>query len=525
MMVSDRVHLFDKLDPDFYAYGTLPLYLLKAIGQVHDHFFLTKMNNYDGLLVLGRALTSSLDILLIGLVGLITWRLTEHKKLAILSGLCYGLMFFPIQNSNFFTVDIFVSFSVSLILFGILSYIQTRKSVWLLLTFITMGTALASKITPIIIIVPALFYLITWPFLASNSNKFIKKVWRAIVTAVVGGTLVGLVFGLAMPFAWIKPAQVIKEVTTQLEMNNDAYIFPYTLQYVGSTPYAYYLKNMALYGTGPILFGLAVVGLCRVLTQILQSKKQQKIKSWLVNLTTKPWVIYLGFNLIYFVVIGRSAVKFMRYLLPLYPLVAVLAAMGIAGILGWKSLNWHLRKVMAIGCLAVAVWWTMGFIQIYQTSHSRIIASDWINNNIPRDSMIAVEHWDDRLPLYGSEKFQYIELPLYEVPDDNQKWQLVNSYLAQADYIIIASNRLSTPLTKLADCHKWKKCYPLTAQYYTKLFDGQLGFAEIARFNSFPTFWTPFGQFELNDQGADESFTVYDHPEVIIFAKKDLIEK
>ncbi len=524
MMVEERINLFDRLDPDFYAYGTLPLYILKAVGQLHDHFFLTKMNNYDGLLYLGRYLTSGLDILMIGLVGLITWRLTERKHLSLLAGLGYGLMFFPIQNSNFFTVDIFVSVSVSTILLGVLSYLKTKKSIWLLVTFVAMGTALATKVTPIIIIAPALVYLILLPLLIPDKKKLSRKVVTAIITAVIGTALTASVFGLTMPFALIKPHQVIKEVTTQLEMNTDAYIFPYTLQYVGTPPYFYYLENMAIYGTGPILFGLAVAGLIVTSWQILASKGQRKLWQWLRDLATRPIVVYLGFNLIYFIVIGRSAVKFMRYGLPLYPALAILAGLGLAWILSWKKLNWNLRRYLVITLLALASWWTIGFMQIYQKPHTRITASEWMRQNIPAGSMVAVEHWDDRMPLYGSEIYQYVELPLYELPDDNQKWQLVNSYLAQADYIVIASNRLSTPLPKLADCDRWKKCYPLTAQYYHQLFAGKMEFKEVARFNNFPRFWTPFGSYELNDQTADESFTVYDHPEVIIF-KKDIVEK
>ena len=519
-MVEERINLFDKLDPDFYAYGTLPLYLLKAIGQVHDHFFLTKMNNYDGLLYLGRYLTSGLDILMMALVVAITWRITGRKNLSLLSGLCYGLMFFPIQNSNFFTVDIFVTVSVSVILFGVLSYLKTRRAYWLLLTFVAMGTALAAKITPIIIIAPALVYLIVLPFLTIDKQTVTKKITTSIITAIIGILLTVSVFGLTMPFALIKPQQVIKEVTTQLEMNNDAYIFPYTLQYVGTPPYWYYLKNMTLYGTGPILFGLAVVGLTVTSIQIIRTKKRQKMWLWLRNLTTQPIVVYLGFNLIYFIVIGRSAVKFMRYGLPLYPTLAILAGLGLAWILGHQKLNWSWRRLLVIGLLALSTWWTIGFMQIYQKPHPRITASEWMRTNIPAGSMLAVEHWDDRMPLYGSERFQYVELPLYEVPDNEAKWQLINSYLDQSDYLVIASNRLSTPLPKLADCNKWKKCYPLTTQYFHQLFAGQRGFQEVARFNSFPQFWTPFGSFELNDQGADESFTVYDHPEVVVFKKK-----
>jgi len=89
--------------------------------------------------------------------------------------------------------------------------------------------------------------------------------------------------------------------------------------------------------------------------------------------------------------------------------------------------------------------------------------------------------------------------------------------LVLADYLILASNRLYVPLQKLADCEKYKKCYPKTAQFYTDLFSGEVGFSQVAEFESYPGF--KFLNLWFSDQSADESFTVYDHPKVIIFGR------
>lgn len=140
--------------------------------------------------------------------------------------------------------------------------------------------------------------------------------------------------------------------------------------------------------------------------------------------------------------------------------------------------------------------------------------------NIPPGSTIATEHWDDRLPLSGGERFEYVELPLYEQPDDQNKWRLINANFNQADYIVLASNRLFTPLPKLANCSRTpERCYPLTTEYYEQLFAGKLGFTKVADFTSRPTLPDWLGGLEIVDDNADESFTVYDHPHVIIFKR------
>ena len=55
----------------------------------------------------------------------------------------------------------------------------------------------------------------------------------------------------------------------------------------------------------------------------------------------------------------------------------------------------------------------------------------------------------------------------------------------------------------------------MTTRYYDLLFQGELGFELVQEFPSRPR----LGPVEFNDDDADESFTVYDHPKPIVFKK------
>src|SRR5579883_2610488 len=57
--------------------------------------------------------------------------------------------------------------------------------------------------------------------------------------------------------------------------------------------------------------------------------------------------------------------------------------------------------------------------------------------------------------------------------------------------------------------------YPLTIHYYQLLFSGQLGFHLAAQFVVRPHL---FG-ITLDDSGADESYSVFDHPVARIFVR------
>jgi YYY domain-containing protein len=145
--------------------------------------------------------------------------------------------------------------------------------------------------------------------------------------------------------------------------------------------------------------------------------------------------------------------------------------------------------------------------------------------------------WDDGLPVRvdGYDGFGGIYQPglnfdMYE--DDNpNKLARFLSILDQAEYLLISSNRQWGSLPRLPER------FPMTAEYYRRLlgcpaersiswcynvakpgdFQGDLGYELVKVFQSDPQ----LGPFRINDQFAEEAFTVYDHPKVFIFEKQD----
>lgn len=108
--------------------------------------------------------------------------------------------------------------------------------------------------------------------------------------------------------------------------------------------------------------------------------------------------------------------------------------------------------------------------------------------------------------------------------DTDQKFEAMTNALDQADYIVITSNRFYDTLSRIPV--RW----PMTNAYYDALFDGELGFELVKRFESPPH----LGPLEIPDQvipsddtpgwvnehwESEEAFSVYDHPIVLVFRK------
>jgi len=108
--------------------------------------------------------------------------------------------------------------------------------------------------------------------------------------------------------------------------------------------------------------------------------------------------------------------------------------------------------------------------------------------------------------------YQYQILHVADYPDTDTKINHLLQQLSMSDYLILSSNRFYQPIPANSDI------FPHTTAYYQSLFAGDLGFSPIAQFTSYPCFFS----FCLNDDFAEEAFTVYDHPKVIIFQKNRL---
>ena len=118
---------------------------------------------------------------------------------------------------------------------------------------------------------------------------------------------------------------------------------------------------------------------------------------------------------------------------------------------------------------------------------------------------------------------------MYWEENNADKYERFIRILDATDYVFITSNRQWGSLPRIPER------FPMTTLYYRNLlgcpvgedivwcysvaepgrYQGNLGFELVATFTSEPS----IGPFKLNDQFAEEAFTVYDHPKVLIFRK------
>lgn len=505
-------------NPKFFAYGSLPFYLLSVLGTqlaIFNQLWAT----YDGFTILGRYLSAFFDLGTLVFIFLLTKRLLTARY-ALIASFFYAISVLPIQLSHFYAVDTPLTFFTTGTLYFLIRYYERLTVRSVIAIGIFFGSALATKISAALLMVSIGSALAADYFLLflrqphkpehylPHLPLFLSRFLIHLLLIIAISTVIFLIFE---PYALIDLKTFLSQTIEQSHMTKSAFTFPYTLQYVNKVPYLYESKNIVLFGQGPILSFFTFAG---ILMLSLHAMVKKKHGAW-----AKEFILVIYFWT-YVIIVGSFAIGFMRYMLPVYPILCIAGAFFISqGASYFPRLSKPpVSYVLGVVVIFVLLLWPLSFLHIYRTTNTRIQATNWITASIPQGSTLAIEHWDDALPLYDQAKYTTLTLPLYD-QDTPEKWAAIREQLKQTDYIILASNRLYTPLMKLTQCNKLPvgRCYTETARYYQQLFDGTLGFSKIADITSYPTL--PFTSYEINDQGADESFTVYDHPRILIFKK------
>lgn len=493
-----------------FVYGTFPTTLLKSVTlALHQ-------TAYDQVALLGRGLSAIFDLVSVVLVFSLAQMLYRDSRAALLAGFLYATSALAIQYAHFFVVD---SFATTCILTATLCLVRVQQgagSRWSVLMGSAFGLALATKLSIFVFVVVVLLVGVTrvWGPDCGGKAGEARRFAREIGHLVLMGLSALLVFRLAQPDAFrgtwfldLRPtARWLDDIRLARHLVGGDIDTPPGDQWTDRAPLVFPWANMVVWGMG-LPFGLAA--------WVSWAAASWHMARWryMPHLIPVAWVATV------FLQEGTQWVKSMRYFLPIYPMLAVLAAWGLVAI--WDRLRastephtWR-RRLAPVPFLVVAtgtLLWAASFASIYVRPNTRVAASRWMYTHIPAGRTVANTVWDDGLPLSlpgeSADRYRYIQLRWFD-EDNPQKLSSALSWLDQTDFIVLSSNRAYDSISRLP------LRFPMTIRYFKALFDGSLGFRRVAEFTSYP------GLLGLSfpDQGAEEAFSVYDHPRVQLFAK------
>ena len=412
-------------DFGFFVYGTLPLFMVRYAGEW------TGQVGYDLNTLLGRTISAVMDTFTILLIFFIARKLF-NRWVGLVAAALYAFAVLPIQLAHYMTVDSFTNtFAMMTVMMGVIILKRPPqpsseekgklKRIWLeILPYLAFGAALgmatASKINAISLalllpLVEGVRY-----FKQDNEGKeqaFLPMLGRVSLAALMSF----VVFRICQPYAfdgpgffnfsinqnwWLSMQSLQAQSTGEVD-------FPPALQWA-RRPLWFSFKNLVLWGLG-LPLGLAAAGsLIGMAFNVFRKK----------NLENLP---LLAWTLIYAAWQGLAWVKSMRYLMPIYPLLSIIAAWGLLELITacrdfrWRRFRVSMKSLRAIGIASTVLVITgtlvyaFAFSQIYTRPVTRIEASEWIYDNIDGPINLVMDTKDGEFLQQGQYRNQVVLLP------------------------------------------------------------------------------------------------------------------
>lgn len=482
LIVDGVLHLRfpDNLFPGFHDYNGFSVYLLAlwstSIAALSGNSYWSQ--TAEGVTIAGRYLSAILSTL--SLIGIYTLgKSLWSKETGIIAAFLGTFTPLLIQLAHFYTTENILLLLALLLLIQLIHITKHRNIAAIVPPGILLGMLLATKNTAYLF-----FPLVLFSFVFSRTS--LSQLIRMIITLGVVSLVAFFVFS---PYSFIDFAGYAARSRYLADVVSGRLPMDWTRQFFDSTP-LFWLKTL------PIALGIPfAMGTFGMLYALFRRPKNSIVTAIIL------WSIG------YMVFLAGTYLKFTRYIAPVVPIYLLFTAYGIRAIYRHR-----IGKIIGIGTLATQLILGVMYLSVYLTPHTSLSATAWLRQNIPSSSRILVEEWNSilrfsQVPLRDN-AYRITSFNFYS-PDTVEKRTLLRRHLAETDYVIIESPKVKNTITRLHDR------YPDTALFYRQLENGTLGFTRIAEFSSYPR----LGSWEINDEHTEETFTVFDHPTIRIYAK------
>ena len=482
VMTVERLGPHD-MNPHFFAYGSLPIYLIWLGKQFGEHLLGRPPNVY----YLARAISAGASIATV----LLTYALGAQcfgRRVGLWAAAFLAAAALCVQNAHYGTVDSLLAlFMVGALWFAArFASDGRRRDAWAMVA--VAGLALATKVSAAV-----LLFVLAWAYV--RSPAWPRQRWLARLGSVaLALAALAALFVALQPYVVLDFATFKRHVLEQQAMATGKVVYPYTIQFHGTIPVAYQARDLVLFTFGPALGLVCLIGLGPLVWDAARRRLSAE------HLPTLYCLLYLATVLFMYA-------KFARYMLPAAPVLCLAGARFVLRLAERAQRPWPKRLAAALPALVLgySVIHCAAYAAIYGKPHTLHRAEQWLMRNARPGAVVLCEDGWDLVPQVWGLR---LELTDHYQPDSAAKVARLAEQLSRADFLFSASPRFYGSILR----DPWR--YPKTANYYVQLFSGRLGFMPEAQFEQPPRL---LGLVQWRDDLGDESISVYDHPKVIIF--------
>lgn len=478
-------------DPPFTSYGLLPLYLARPalIGvPAFDEGPEARRRIYLRVRVLAALVGCALPALVLAL-GL---RILGPGP-ALLAASFVAFAPLAVQQAHFFTVDGFFAF-FALVFFCALHWAIERPTYSrYVLVGLSVGAAAAVRLNGM-----ALGLALIVGHCAEGGWRQIPlrlrdlKLWAAALAAL--GSLLAL-----QPYLLWAPERLWQKTSVDdfayvVDIVRGTILVPFSLADMHTVPHLHHWTHLWPQAVGWPL----TVGFAGGMLWVLWHRRKGELPA-------------LVWCLVSLAMIGGLQAKYIRYVLPLLPLLSLFAA-GLCQVL-WRR-SWLVGGAVAAALLGYTAFYGLAFTRIYLKEDSRIQAGRFLAAHAEDGARIGVENGGFSMKSLISDG---------TIPLNAQLLFWMRHYLScTAAAEVLWSRVRRMDYIAAVDVNRYRQfvavpgLLPVAHSFYRSLWGGELGFERMNRFKVYPH---ALGVTLMDDE-AEVSFLGFDHPAALVFRRQ-----
>ncbi|MEJ5251377.1 MAG: glycosyltransferase family 39 protein [Chthonomonadetes bacterium] len=413
-----------QIDPHFYNYGTVYLYLLhlailagSTYGWITMPADFAQYEAFAGLYLTGRWLSVLAGAVTCWLAWEIGRRVCGYRCAAV-SALLLAVAPLHTLHSHFLTTDATATMFTTGVLLASLALYESGSRRALVASAVLTGLASATRYNAGLVLIAPL--LVLW-----WRGREHREAWlgRALLLVVLSAGA----FLVFCPGVWLNPEEFWRDFGYEARHVREGHGLVFVNTGLG---WVYHYWTNLRFGLGLPLLLLSTLGMV------------------IAPLSRRPQVLILWvFVLVYYLFLGSFAVRFARYLLPLLPPLMVLTGWLVAE--GWRNTQQMGRVVLAVVVGAVTLYtllWGMAVVLALLSPDPRVRALQWIRREVPQGTTIAFAtipwfytpplspYWGELQPARRAERAREVQEYRLLVPDT--EWD--PSVLKEAQVVVLS---------------------------------------------------------------------------------------
>ncbi|HMK92199.1 MAG TPA: glycosyltransferase family 39 protein [Thermoleophilia bacterium] len=452
-------------NPEFFYYPSLLFYLIGtvtwAVGHVyhpHGAFLLaptTFVTDATPYFLIGRTVVAACGVASVWLV----YRLGREafsRPVGLLAALFLAVEPLHVRYSHVAVTDAPATMFGLLALWLFVRAARRRDARTLLFGALAAGLATGTKYNLGMLVLPGAVAcaFVYAPELHEGADRvvvFLRRLLRRVALPMVVAFLVSTPFAVLDPLHFLadfyKQNRIVANGWLGFENVHNGYWYNFSVNLLGSL--------------GPVLLVLGLVGLA------LAFHRRSR-----ADLIIAPYVV------VYYLYVSSWHELMDRYLLPIVPLLVVLAMRACAELavvpgVRRRAVAFGVAAALLLGAIVVPAQASLSYSRSLSGTDVRTIALTWVENHVPRSAVIAMEPYGPqliprlRLPYYRAAglkavSYDIVRLPL-PVPNKRDRYHNLRTLLERDVRYVIISSDVQTRV--LAARH----VYPAQVRFYHQL--------------------------------------------------------